>query len=272
VALAVLALSVVREETENNTLATASAALVLAGYALMTGAPAAARPEPLMLVLALGGGLALRSMPGVAGGLIAALMLSAASFTHPQALWFTAGALLYLTREDRGRLVPFTLGVAVFFAGGYVALSRFLGPWFNYYAFEVPLHGLRFDGPALLQFLGTRLLGTLGVMTIMSVLSLALPTRPWRGAGGLWPCLALGAVAAALLGTQSITPDPQAAALCVALLALVGPISTHRVTQHLSTWPDSSRMAGEAVILLALVLQFVALFASAPAGLVFTGA
>lgn len=272
VALAALAMSVVREETRNATLATASAALVLAGYALVTGAPATARPEPLMLLLALGGGLALRSMPGIAGGLIGALMFSAAAFTHPQALWFAGAALVYLTREDRGRLIPFTLGLAVFFAGGYVLLSQTLGPWFNYYAWDVPLRALRFDGPALLQFLGTRLLGSLGVMTIMSVLSLALPTRPWRGAGGLWPCLALAAVAAALLGTQSVTPDPQAAAVCVAALALVGPISTHRVTQHLSTWPDSSRVAGEAVILLALVLQFVALFASAPAGLVFTGA
>jgi hypothetical protein len=272
VALAALALTVVRKETGSPTLAVASAALVLAGYALVTGAPAAARPEPLMMLMALGGGLVLRSMPGALGGLLAALLFSAAAFTHPQALWFTAGAIVYLTREDRGRLVPFTLGVAVFFAGGYVLLSQVLGPWFNYYAWDVPLRSLRFDGPALLQFLGSRLLGTLGVMTIMSVLSLALPTRPWRGAGGLWPCLALAAVAAALVGTQSATPDPQAAGVCVAALALVGPISTHRVTQHLSTWPDSSRMTGDAVILLAVVLQFVALFASAPAGLVFTGA
>ena len=168
--------------------------------------------------------------------------------------------------------MPFTLGVAVFFAGGYVLLSRFLGPWFNYYVWDVPLHSLRFDGPALLHFLGTQLLGTLGVMTIMSVLSIALPTRPWRGAGGLWPCIGVAAVAAALLATQSTAPDPQSAAICVAALALVGPISTHRVTQHLSTWPDSSRMTGDAVILLTLVLQFVALFANAPAALVLPGA
>lgn len=268
VGLAALATAVVREETQNSTLAAASAALLLAGYALVTGQPAAARPEPLMLLLALGGGLAMRSMPGAAGGLVGALMFSTAVFTDARALWFTAAALVYLTREDRGRLVAFTLGVAVFLAGGFVALSQVLGPWFNYYVFDVPLQSLRFDGHAMFQFLGTRLMGTLGVMTIMSVLSLALPTRPWRGAGGLWPCLALAAVAAALLGTQSTSPDPQSVAVCVAALALVGPISTHRVTQHLSTWPDSSRMAGEAVILLTLVLQFVALFASVPAGLV----
>jgi hypothetical protein len=272
VALAGLAMAVVREETKHPTLAVGSASLLLAGYALLTGQPAAARPEPLMLLLALSGGLALRSLPGSAGGLIAALLFSAACFTQAQALWFVAAALLYLTREDRGRLVPFTLGVAVFFGGGFVLLSQRLGPWFNYYAWDLPLHSLRFDGAKLVHMLGGQVLGSLGVMTVMSVLSFALPTRPWRGAGGLWPCIGLAAVAAALLASQSVTPDPQSGAICVAALALVGPISTQRVTQHLSTWPDSTRVAGEAVILLTLVLQFVALFASAPAGLVFAGA
>ena len=269
VALAMLALAVVREETENRTLAVASGCIMLAGYGLLAGNPAASRPEPLMLLLALGGGIALRSMPGAAGGLIAALMLSAARFTHAQAVWFVAAAFIYLTREDRGRLVPFTLGLAVFLAGGFVLLSHFLGPWFNYYVWDLPIRSLRFDGLGMLHFIGGRLLGTLGVLTVMTVLSFALPTRPWRGPGGLWPCIGLAAVAASILATQNVTPEPQALAICVAALALVGPISMHRVTQHLSAWPDSTRMTGEGVVLVALVLQFVALFADIPPGLIF---
>lgn len=271
VALAVLAMAVVHEETANRTLAVASGSLLLAGYALLTGHPAGARPEPLMLLLALGGGLALRSMPGAAGGLIAALMFSAACFTHAQAMWITAATLVYLTREDRGRLVPFTLGVGVFLAGGFVLLSRVLGPWFNYYAWDQPLRSLRFDGAGLLHFFGGTLLGSLGVLTVMSVLSFALPTRPWRGPGGMWPCIGLAAVASGVLATQTTAPDPQAMAICVAALALVGPISMHRVTQHLSTWPDSTRMSGEAVVLVAVVLQFVALYATIPPGLLLPG-
>ncbi|MGH7534241.1 MAG: hypothetical protein ACREMG_01510, partial [Gemmatimonadales bacterium] len=209
-ALAVLVMAVVQEETENRTLAVASGSIMLAGYALLAGNPAGARPEPLMLLLSLGGGLALRSMPGAAGGLIAALMLSVACFTHVQAAWFVAAAFIYLTREDRGRLVPFTLGLAVFLAGSFVLLSHFLGPWFNYYAWDLPIHSVRFDGPGLLGFIGGQLLGTLGVLTVMTVLSFALPTRPWRGPGGLWPCIGLAAVAASLLATQSATPEPQA--------------------------------------------------------------
>jgi hypothetical protein len=271
VALAVLVMSIVHGETQNRTLALSSGSLMLAGYGLLAGNPAAARPEPIMLLLALGGGLAMRSMPGAAGGLVAALMFSAACFTHAQGVWFTGAALVYLLREDRGRLVAFTLGVATFLGGGFVLLSRALGPWFNYYAWDLPVQALRFDGPGMLHFFGNQLLGTLGVLTVMSVLSFALPTRPWRGAGGLWPCIGLAAVCAGLIATQNAAPEPQAMAVCVAALALVGPISMHRVTQHLSTWPDSTRMAGESAALVALVLQFVALFASVPTRLLFPG-
>jgi len=266
VGLALLAMSVVNEETENRTLAVSSGSLLLAGYALLAGDPSAARPETLMLLLALGGGLALRSVPGPVGGLVAAVMLGAACFTHAQAVWFVAASLVYLVREDRGRLVTFTLGVGLFLAGGFVLLSKVLGPWFNYYAWDVPVRSLRFDAPGMLQFLGKELIGTLGVLTVMTVMSFALPTRPWRGPGGLWPCIGLAAVAAGLLATQSAHPEPQAMGICVAALALVGPISMHRVTQHLSAWPDSTRMTGEGAVFAALVLQFVALFAGIPKG------
>jgi hypothetical protein len=269
VALAVLAMAVVHEGTDNRTLAVAGGAIMLAGYALVAGNPAAARPEPLMLIVALGGGLALRSMPGAAGGLLGSLLFAAACFTHAQGAWLAAAALLYLMREDRGRLVAFTLGLAVFLAGGYVLLSHALGPWFNYYAWDLPLLSLRFDGPRLLEIVGDRLLGTLGVLTVMSVMSFALPTRPWRGPGGLWPCLGVAAIAAGLLASQTVTPEPQGLAICVATLALVGPVSLHRVSQHLSAWPDSTRMTGEGAALVALVLQFVALFAGIPPGLLF---
>lgn len=267
--LAVLAMVIVHEETDNRTLGAASGCLILAGYGLMVGNPAVARPEPLMLVLALGGCLALRVMPGATGGLVASLMLSAASFTHPQAVWFAVAALVYLTLEDRGRLVPYTLGLGLFLGGGYLLLSRALGPWFNYHAWDLPVRSLRFDGPGLMRFVGSWLLGTLGVLTVTTVLSFALPTRTWRGPGGLWACVGVAAIAAALLATQSSAPEPQALAICVVALALVGPISMHRVSQHLSSWPDSTRMAGEGMLLLVLVLQFVALFSAVPPALLF---
>ena len=267
--LALGATAIVHEETSNRTLAGASGGLLLLGYALLAGNPAAARTEPLMLLLALGGGLALRSMPGATGGLIAALMVSAACFTQSQAVWFAVAVFFYLTREDRGRLVPFTLGTAVFLGGGHVLLSYYLGPWFNYHAWDLPLQSLHFDGPALLHFVGGQLLGTLGVLTVMTVFSFALPTRPWMGPGGLWSCIGLGALGAGLFATQSLSPEPQGLAFCAVALALVGPIAMHRVSQHLAAWPDSSRVAGEGTVLVALVLQFVAMYSGVPPALLF---
>ena len=272
VLLALLAAFIVHEETDNRTLAAASGSLILAGYGLMVGNPAVARPEPVMLVLALAGSLALRVMPGATGGLVGSLMLSAACFTHPQALWFALAVFVYLTLEDRGRLVAYTLGLGLFLGGGYVLLSRFLGPWFNYHAWDLPVRSLRFDGPRLLHFVGGWLLGTLGVLTVTTVLSFALPTRTWRGPGGLWACIGVAAVAAAVLATQSAAPEPQGLAICVVALALVGPISMQRVSQHLSSWPDSTRLTGEGMLLVILVLQFVALFSAVPPTLLFPGA
>lgn len=268
-AITVMVMAAVHEETENRTLAVAAGGILLAGLGLLAGDPATARPEPMMLALALGAGLALRSVPGAAGGLIASLMMAVACFTHAQGVWFAAAALVYLLREDRGRRVAYTLGLAVFLAGGYVALSRILGPWFNYHAWDLPVERLRFDGPGMLGFVGAGLLGSLGVLTVMTVLSFALPTRPWRGPGGLWACFGLAAVAAGLLATQSAAPEPQALAMCVTAIALVGCVSIHRVTQHLSAWPDSSRRVGEGAVLASLVLQFVALFANTPPDLLF---
>jgi hypothetical protein len=265
-------MTIVHEETDHRTLAVASAGLLLAGYRLLAGEPAGARPEPLMLVLALGGALALRSVPGAAGALIAAPMFTAACFTHLQAAWLAAAAFVYLTRENRGRLVPFTLGMGLFLGGGYLALSHYLGPWFNYQAWDLPLSTLRFDGPGMARFAGERLLGTLGVLTVMIVFSFALPTRPWLGPSGLWSCLGLAALAAGLLATQSVSPEPQALAICALALAMVGPIAMHRVSQHLSAWPDSSRLAGEGAVLVALVLQFLAMFTLVPHGLRWPGA
>jgi hypothetical protein len=215
---------------------------------LLAGNPAAARPEPLMLALALGGGLALRSMPGAAGGSIAALMLSAACFTHAQGAWFAAAALVYLLREDRGRLVAFTLGLAVFLAGGYLLLSRFLGPWFNSPGTFRGLAAIR--RPRLVPW--APLLGTLGCRYDGASV---LPTRPGR------PTAAHRAVAASLLATQA---HPRRGARHLrGGMALVGHLDASG-DQHLA-WPDPTPCRRGAV-LVALVLSS-SLFADIPGAL-----
>jgi hypothetical protein len=163
--------------------------------------------------------------------------------------------------EDRKSLLAFTLALAAFLGGGHVGLSFGLGPWFNFHAWDAALAALRFEPLGLLRFLGTQLLGTLGVLILATVLSFALPRGPWRGFAGVWTWMGLAAIAAGLFDTQSALIQTQALRSAVVALAILGPISIQRVTHHLSAWPGSTRLGGQNVVLTALALQFVMILA-----------
>jgi hypothetical protein len=253
--------TIVHVETESRTLGAAGAGLLLAGYHALGGQPGVATPEPLMLALVLAGFLSLRTIHGAWGAAIAALLVSVACFTDQQAVVFAAAGGLYLALEGRGRLTPYVLGLALLGGGGYLVLSRFLGPWFNFYAWDVPVRSLEFAPIRLLDYLGRGLLGTLGGLTLAAILGLALPPEPWRGPGGVWMCLGAAALGAGLVATQVWGGAPYAALTSVAALALIGPVAMRHVTRHLSAWPGSNRLSGESVLFVALALQFVALFA-----------
>ncbi|HUK63679.1 MAG TPA: hypothetical protein VLV15_10100, partial [Dongiaceae bacterium] len=53
---------------------------------------------------------------------------------------------------------------------------------------------------------------------------------------------------------------PEAMIPTVAVLAVVGPISAHRLTQHLAAWPGSTRLGGQGVLLTSMALQYFMLF------------
>lgn len=265
--VALLVLFVARLETASWTLAASSVGFMALGLNLLAAPPGLAHPEPLMTLLVLAGFLALRLSSGRTGAMLSAVALSAAFFTDPQAAWFAAAAIFALRLEDRRRLLAFALVLAVLVGGLHVLLSRTLGPWFNWGAWGDPVRALRWNSAAPLQLVGGDLLGRLGVLTFATVLSFALPTAPWRGKGGLWVCMGVAAAAAALAATQTNGFGGSSLVPSLVVLAFVGPLSMQRVTGHLSSWPGSSRMGGQGVVLTALVLQFVMFFASAQAGL-----
>jgi hypothetical protein len=253
--------TIVHVETESRTLAVAAAGLMLAGHLALGGQPGVAAPEPLMLALVLAGFLSLRTVSGASGAIIAALLVSVACFTEQRAIGFAAAGGLYLALEGRGRLPAYVLGIALVGGGGYLGLSRLLGPWFNFYAWDVPVRSLELAPTRLLDYLGGELLGTLGALTLVAVLGFALPREPWPGPVGLWMCMGAAAVGAGLVATQSGGRGPYATLTSVAALALIGPIALKHVTEHLSAWPGSNRMGGRSVLFVVLALQFVALFA-----------
>jgi hypothetical protein len=147
--------------------------------------------------------------------------------------------------------------------GAQLAAARTMGPWFAWATWSTSMHAIRFEPLALLRFVGTQLLGTLGVFTLATVLSFALPVRPWNGAVGIWTWMAFAAIAAGIVTTQGGQVPGEAVRLVAVALAIVGPVSVQRITQHLSSWPGGTRMGGQAVVLTALALQFVTMLASA---------
>ena len=111
-----------------------------------------------------------------------------------------------------------------------------------------------------MQYVGNQVLGTLGVLTLTALLSLALPTRPVRGPGGVWMYLGAAAIVAGMVATQRFGLGPEAMIPTVATLAVVGPISAHRLTHHLAAWPGSTRLGGQGVLLMAMAIQYFMLF------------
>ena len=258
---ALLAMAIVRGETKSWTLGVASGGILLLGLTVLTSHPEAARPEPLALALGLAGLLLLRHAPTYVGTIGAGLLLSAAFFVHPLALWLIGAAIGYRVAEQPKQCLALVITVALACGGGYVFLSKSLGDWFNFSAFDGPMSALRFRPDRLLHFVGDVLLGRLGVLTLSTVMAFALPTRPWRGPAGLWTWVAFAALVAGVVATQSLRVSPSDLIPVMTALALVGPISAQKVTQHLSAWPGSSRLGGHDVVLTALALQFIVLFA-----------
>lgn len=260
--IAALVFLIVRIETASWTLATTSVGIALMGLGVLAGFPGTALPESVMLLLVMAAFLLLRLTHSWWMAIPAALLMAAAFFVEQQAMWFIAAALLAVGPEGRARFFSVLVGTGVAIAGGYVAFSQLLGPWFNFAAWDGPLGTLRFSALRPLDFLCDQLLGKLGVPTLAAVLSFAMPTEPWRGKSGLWMWMGLAGLASGLAATQSTASGPEALMPVVVSLALLGPISMQRITRHLSSWPGSSRLGGQGVVLAALALQFVVFFST----------
>lgn len=263
-ACAVLLALIILSETNSWTMSAAGGGVLLLGCGLLIPPAARGQTEALALLLVLAAFLCMRHVGEIPGALLGALLLAGACFTDSTALPFLVVATLHARVRDTRMLVAFTLGTALCLGGGYIWMSKALGPWFNYQASEALLQSFRFDGPGLIRLLGGELLGTFGVFTLTVVLSFALPVRPWRGAVGMWTWLAIGGVAAAVLASQNLTLESHALLPAMLGLALTGPLAMQRVTRHLSASPGAARFGGEGLMLAALALQFLQLVASAP--------
>jgi hypothetical protein len=257
--IVVLVYRIVRLETGRRTYAVGAAGILLASYGIAGAHYDVGRPDGLMLLLALSGIAVLRFSSGLLGAWVAAGLMSLAFFTQQHAAGLIVGVLAHLAVADRRRLFPFALGIAALCGAGYWGLTRWLGPWFSFYTWEVPVHASAVDGARILRDLGPALFGTLGVLAVPAMLSLVLPTPLWRGRPGIWVWSAIAAVGSGLVAT--LDPDAFRPVLSPTqvLLSVLGPIALQRVVRHLSAWPGSGRLGRPAMVYLLLAAQFLPL-------------
>jgi len=259
--LAIVAAIVVVRETKSATLGVTSAGMLLMGQGLEWSTPAGGGPVSLLLLLVLLGGLVLRYTQGIVGAAIASVLFSLGCFTHPSGLWFALAALIHLAIIDPKRFWSYTIVLVALVCGGQMAMSVALGPWFNFQAWDASLRHVQFQPLGILHYVGVEVLGALGVLTLATVLSFALPTDPWRGTPAIWIWIGIAAFCAGLAATQSAVPPAYALRPAAVVLAILGPVSVQRITSHLSAWPGGTRGGAQAVVLTALVLQLVMLLA-----------
>jgi len=264
-ACAVLILRIIQRETSSYTLAAVGAGVLLLASALLAAPAARGQTEAFALLLVLLAFQGIRHVGEIWGGVLGALLLSAACFTDATALPFLIVALVHCCVRSTRSFAAFTLGTAAFLGGGYYVMSSMLGPWFDAQVSGAMLDSFRFDGLGLIHLLGGQFLGTFGVLTLTVVLSFGLPVRPWQGAVGLWTWFAIGGLLAAAFATQCRVIESHALLPAMLAVALAGPLAMQRVTRHLSAWPGATRFGGESMVLTALALQFLQLVASAPA-------
>jgi hypothetical protein len=257
--IATLVYRIVVTETGGRTLGAAAVGVLMAAHGIVGGGYDVGRPDSLMLALALGGLASLRFTTGFLGALAAALLLTLAFFTQQHAVGFVLAALTHLAVNDRRRLLAFGFAVALGCGGGYALLASWLGPWFTFFTWDVPLHRPHLEQVGALVDLGRGLAGTLGALAIPTLLSLALPRPAWRGPPGIWVWAGCGALGAALMAQPAAAAARHVLHPVVVVLAVLGPISLARLVHHLAAWPGSERLGRSATIYLVLGLQFAPL-------------
>jgi len=255
--LVAMTVHVLRTETRSWTIAAAGAGIFLLASGSVTGALDLGRPEPLALAFALAGFVQLRVSPRAISTLIAAVLFTCSFFVQLEMGWFALAACAYLAIEDRRRLAWFAPAVLVMCAGLYAWFAQQTSPWFTWYTWDVPLHALKMDAMSMATAMRDLMLRAFAPLTVIALLTFAMPRRPWKGPDGLWlwfltACFGFGI-------TASMEPWGGAHAwLPLAVgLSLFGAFAVGRVVQHLSTWPGSTRTAGASVVVTVLALQLV---------------
>jgi hypothetical protein len=246
----------VKAETHSTLFAMVAVGLLVAAFAATGSRLDVGRPEALAWFLALAGLSTLRFTTGRLGACAAALLLALAFFTAAHTGWFAIAALLHVSLNDRPRRLAFACSVVAACAGGVLLLARVLGPWWAFYAWDLPLHLVHPDRVRLSAVIGTGLAGTLTPLALPVLMAAALPASLWHGRSGVWLWAVVGGAAAAIVGAIEPAAISPGLGPVVVALVIAGPIALVRVVSHLAAWPGSGRAGRSWVLHAILLLQF----------------
>ena len=258
--IAALCFVATRAESRRWALAAAAAGLYLIGYRFAGGGHYdVARPDSLMVFLALAGIATLRFTTGRGGAIASAMLMTAAFFTKQHGLLFAAGAMGHLALNDRRRVLPFALTLVLGCGGGFLVLTRVLGPWFAFYTWDVPSHWSQLNLGRIQAYVRNGLFGLIGPMTVGSLLSLALPERAWRGRAGVWAWTCAAGIATGMMASLDPNAWKHLFIPTMACCSLFGPIALHRLAERLVGEQQERATRVSVVCAAVLVLQYGAL-------------
>jgi hypothetical protein len=260
IVLAFLVAFIVRRETRSTSLAAAGAGLLFASFGVTGGYYDVARPDSLMLMLAISGVAILRFTSTPRGAWLSALVLTAAFFTKQHAIWFALAAVCHLYFTDRRRLTHFAGALVLGCCGGYLALSLWLGPWFSYFTWNEPSHWSSLDRGRIADYLGYRLLGRYGLLMTLIVSATVLPGRAWSGRSGLWAWIGLAGLATGLMATLDPHAYTHVLTPSVVVLCVLGPLAAYHVLTKLASLEGSATSWRAAVVWFLLFCQFAPLY------------
>jgi hypothetical protein len=254
--IALLAIRILWAESKSWTVAFAGAGIFLLASGGVTGACDLGRPGPLALLLVLAGFTQLRFDGRAIAALMAAVWFAAAFFVQIEMGWFALAACLFLAGHDRRRLAWFLPAVTLFCAGVYALLANHWSPWFTW---DVPVHALALDPERMAIGMRDLALRAFGPMTVVALLSFAMPKRPWVGGEGAWMWFTAAGLLCGLGASAEPWRGPHAWLPLVVGLSVFGPCAVGGLVKHLAAWPGSSKLAGRSVAVALLALQLVTL-------------
>jgi hypothetical protein len=264
VALAAIIGEVVRRETRSLALGLVAGGLFLMGQGYLHGVYDVLNNNTVFLFFTFAGLATLRWSRGRLGAIGAAVLLTAAFFTKQHAILFAFAAAAHLALNDRRRLLPFLVTLAIGCGGGFLLLSLWLGPWFRFYVWEVPSHWSELSRVRVLDYFRLHLLGAFSCLSLPALISLSLPRRPWREPAGLWWWTGLAAIGTGLMATLDPSAYFHVLMPTLAAFALLGPLALHRLAggNGSEEAPAPAYAARTLAIDVVLLLQFLVLLYS----------